>query len=184
LEKAYLLAKRAVELDDGESTCHAMLGHICLHRRSFDLAVQYSRRAVEINPNSQWSAADLGSILLYVGESQEALMLFSRVREIDPYFDQSWYWRSAGLACMNLNRYADALSHLSRSRVRAYNYAAMIAGCHARLGDMNRAAASVAQCLSMKPDFSVTQFMKKEPFKHPADVEQYASSLRLARLPD
>jgi TolB-like protein len=184
LEKSYVLAMRAVELDDGESTCHAILGHVCLHRRSFDLAVQYSRRAVELNPNNQWNAADLGSILIYAGKSEEALTWLSRAREIDPYFDQPWYWRAAGLACMNLHRYADALSKLGRARVRVYPYTAPIAGCHAQLGDMDRARAGVSECLSMKPDFSITQFMKKEPFEVPSDAEQFASSLRLAGLPD
>lgn len=182
LERAYVLAMRAVELDAGESTCHAILGHVCVHRRFFELAVQYSRRAVEINPNSQWNAADLGSILVYAGEPEEALTWFARSREIDPYFDQAWCWRSAGLACMSLGRYADALSTLSRARLRTYFYAALIAGCHAKLGDVHRAKTSAIECLSMKPDFSITHFMSKLPFKNPADAEQLGSSLRLARL--
>jgi hypothetical protein len=49
---------------------------------------------------------------------------------------------------------------------------------------MARARASVAACLSLRPDFSIAQFMSKEPFKNPADAEQLASSLRLAGLPD
>jgi TolB-like protein len=184
LEKAYALATRAVELDDGESTCHAILGHICLQRRAFDLAVQYSRRAIEINPNNQWNTADLASILIYVGESEEALVLLSRAREIDSYFDPPWSWRAAGLACMNLHRYADALSQLSRARVRAFHYTALIAGCHGQLGDSDRTAASVVECLSLRPDFSTTQFVQKEPFKNPTDREHLASVLRLAGLPD
>jgi hypothetical protein len=36
----------------------------------------------------------------------------------------------------------------------------------------------------MKPDFSITHFMSKLPFKNPADAEQLGSSLRLARLPE
>jgi hypothetical protein len=49
---------------------------------------------------------------------------------------------------------------------------------------MARARASVAVCLSLRPDFSIAQFMSKEPFKNSADAEQLASSLRLAGLPD
>jgi adenylate cyclase len=184
LESAYILAVRGVELDDGESTCHAMLGAICMHRREYDLAVQYSRRAVEINPNNQWNAADLASMLVRTGDSEEALTWLTRAREIDPYFDQPWYWRAAGIAHMNLHRYAEALSMLSRARVRSYAYVALIAGCHARLGDLNAARASVAECLSMKPDFSLEQFMSKEPFKSRTDAEHLASSLRLAGLPE
>jgi adenylate cyclase len=184
LEKAYTLARRAVELDDSESTCHAILGHVCLLKRQHDLAVRYTRRAVEINPNNQWNAADLGSCLVYAGEPEEALTWFSKAREIDPYFDVPWYWREAGLACMNLRRYADALSSLGQARARLYRNAALTAGCHARLGDMERARASVAACLALRPDFSISQFMSKEPFKIPADADQVASSLRLAGLPE
>jgi TolB-like protein/tetratricopeptide (TPR) repeat protein len=183
LDKAYLLAMRAVELDDSESTCQALLGDICMQRRSFDVAVQYARRAVALNPNNQWNAADLGSILVYVGEPEEALVWFSRAREIDPYFEEPWYWRVAGLAHMSMQNYADALAMLSHARVRAYTYAALTAACHARLGDMSSARASVAECLSMKPDFSVARFMSNQPFKIPAHAEQLASSLRLAGLP-
>ena len=117
-----------VELDDNESTCHALLADICMQRRSFDLAVRHARRAVEINPNNQWNAADLGSILLYVGEPEEALSCFSKAREIDPYFEEPWYWRVAGLAYMSLQSYPDALTMLNRARARAPTYAALTAG--------------------------------------------------------
>ena len=60
LEKAYVLAMRAVELDDSESTCQALWAHVCCNDAPLTLAVQYSRRAVELNPNNQWNAADLG----------------------------------------------------------------------------------------------------------------------------
>jgi TolB-like protein len=184
LDEAYALAMRAVALNDAESTCHAILGHICVRRRFHELAVQYAQRAVELNPNNQWNAADLGAILVYAGQSEEALTWLARAREIDPYFDEPWCWRAVGLAYMNLHRYADALSNLSHARVRPYRYVALMAGCRAQLGDMDRARASAAECLSMRPDFSIAQFMKKEPFKIPADAEQLASSLRLAGLPD
>jgi len=184
LEEAYDLATRAVSLDDGESTCHAILGHVCVRRRSYELAVQYAQRAVEINPTNQWNAADLGSVLVYAGQSEEALTWFTRAREIDPYFDEPWYWRAIGLAYMNMHRYADALSKLNHVRVRRYRYVALISGCHAQLGDVDRARASTADCLSMRPGFSIAQFIRKEPFKIPGDAEQLASSLRLAGLPD
>ena len=183
MDKAYALLMRAIELDDSESTGHALLASIFLQRRSFNLAVRYSRRAIEINPNNQWNTADLGTILTYVGESEEALARFSRAREIDPYFDEPWYWRSRGLAYMNVDRYADALESLSHARVRAFPYAALAAGCHARLGDMPRAKASVAECLALLPDFSTTQFVSKQPFKIHADSERLSATLGLAGLP-
>lgn len=184
LEEAHVLASRALELDDGESTCHAILGWISLLRRRFDLAVQYGRRAVEINPSNQWNAADLGGILVYVGEFEEALTWLSMAREIDPYFDVPWYWRAVAQAYLLLHRYEDALVALTHSRIRQYHIAALTAASHAQMGNMNLARASVAECQSMRPDFSIAQFMKEQPFKIPAHAEFLVSSLRLAGLPD
>ena len=184
LDEAYALAMRSVALDDGESTCHAILGHVCARRCSYDLAVQHGMRAVELNPSNQWNAADLGAILVYAGQPEEALKWFKKAGEIDPYFDQSWSWRTIGLAYMNMQRYADALSNLSHARARTYRYVALMAGCHARLGDMGLSSACTAECLSCRPNFSIARFIEKEPFKVHAHAEQLAASLRLAGLPE
>jgi TolB-like protein len=184
LEKAYILATRALELDAGESTCHSLLGDICAQRRSFERALQHSRRAVEINPTNQWNAGDLGSILVYLGETEEALSWFAKAREIDPYFDEAWYWRIATIAHMLLRHYEDALSSLAHVRVRRYHIPALTAGCHAEMGAMQLAKASAVECLAMNRDFSSQQFVSRLPFKVADHAEQLISSLRLAGLPD
>ena len=69
LDEAYRLAMRAVELDDGESTCHSMLAQVCLQRRAFELALVHMRRAVELNPNNQWNVADMAIVLGICGAS-------------------------------------------------------------------------------------------------------------------
>ncbi len=184
LDEAYRLAMRAVELDHSDSTCHSLLAQTCLYRRQFDLAFEHMERSVAINPNNQWNVADMGLVLVYVGRAEEALAWNLRARQIDPFFDQPWYWRQSGLTCMVLGRYDDALKLLARHPIRKYYIAAYMAGCHARLGDMESARTSVADCLSLKPDFSVRRWMSKEPFKLEADAVRIAESMRLAGLPD
>jgi len=184
LQEAFALAKRAVVLDENESSCFSMLGHICLLRRSFDLALQYVRRAVEMNPTNQWNAADMGTILIYVGQAEEALGWFRRAAEIDPYFETPWYWRAMGLAFVILHRYEEALSVFEHVPGGQYRVAALMAGCHARLGDADCARVSVAECLAIRPGFSIGHYVKKLPFKNPADAATLAESLRMAGLPE
>jgi TolB-like protein len=184
LLKAFVLAKRAVELDQNDSTCFALLGWVELMRRSYDLALQHVRRAVEMNPNNQWNAADMGGILLYVGQAEEALAWFKRAKEIDPYFNEPWYWRSVGDAHMVLQRYQEALAAFDHSPGRTYRAAAFMAGCYARLADMDHARVRAAECLEMNPDFSTGHFMAKQPFKNPADAARLTESLRMAGLPE
>jgi TolB-like protein/tetratricopeptide (TPR) repeat protein len=184
LEEAYALAKRAVELDENESTCFSIMAQICLLRRSFDMALQHMRRAIEINPNNQWNNADMGIVLIYLGQPEEALAWFKRAKEIDPYFDQPWYWRSIGQALMTLHRDEEALAMFEHLSASHYRLAAFAACCHARLGNMDQVRASAAACVAMKPDFSARHFMSKEPYKNPADAEHLAESLRMAGLPE
>jgi adenylate cyclase len=184
LDEAYALAKRAVELDDGESTCHSLLAQVCLQRRAYEMAIQHMQRAVEINPTNQWNQADMAVVLTHVGRAQEALAWSARARQIDPYFDPPWYWRQTGQAYMALGRYQDAVSMFAHIPAHTYRTAALMAGCHARLGDMESAAKWRAECLSMMPAFSVRWYMSKESYRLPADAERLAESLRLAGLPD
>jgi TolB-like protein len=184
LRKALALAKRAVELDQNESTCFAILGWVELMLRSYDLALQHVRRAVEMNPNNQWNAADMGGILLYAGQAEKALAWFTRAKEIDPYFDQAWYWRSVGEAYMVLERYQEALAVFDYLPSRSYRVAALMAGCHARLADMEHARVRAAECLEMNPGFSTGHYVAKQPFKNPADAARLTEALRMAGLPE
>jgi tetratricopeptide (TPR) repeat protein len=137
-----------------------------------------------MNPNNQWNAADLGSVLLFVGQAEEALVWFKRAKDIDPYFNEPWYWRSIGFAYMILHRYQEALAVFDYLPTRPYRVAALMSGCYARLADIDRARVSAAECLAIKPDFSIGRFMTKQRFKNPADAASLAESLRMAGLPD
>lgn len=184
LDEAYNLARRAVALDDKDSACFAILSWVYLKRRSFDQASQCSQRSVELNPSNQWSVADRGGLLTYLGQAEEAMVWLRRAREIDPFFDPAWYWRCLGQAQMLLTNYDEALGWLEHARGPAYRISALMAGCHARLGRTAAAQACAQDCLRMKPDFTIARYMAKEPFKRANDSEQQAQSLRLAGLPE
>jgi len=184
LDEAYHLATRAVELDDGESTCHSMLAYPNLYRRAFELALQHTRRAVELNPNNQWNLADMAIVLAYAGRAQEALTWSLRAKQIDPYFDPPWYWRHIGHIYLVLRRYPEALEMFEHIPVRSYRDAAYMAGCHARLGESERAHALITECLVKRPQFSIGHMMAGEPFKLASDAEHLEQSLRLAGLPE
>jgi uncharacterized protein (DUF924 family)/TolB-like protein len=178
------LAQRAVALDKNESSCFSILGWGNLLRRSYDLALQNVRRAIELNPSNQWNAADMGSILLYVGQAEEALIWLKRAKEIDPYFDEPWYWRSVGQAYMVLHRYKEALEAFDYVAARSYRIAAYMAACHARLAATDLAKASAAECLAKRSNFSIKHFISRHPFKNPGDAASLAESLALAGLPE
>lgn len=183
LLEAHALALRAVALDEGESTCFSLLAQVCLLQRSFDLALQHMQRAIELNPGNQWNVADMGFVLTHLGRASEALEWFERARQIDPYFDPPWYWRTRGLALLFLHRETEALAMLEHPQAPHYRNALLRAACHARLGDMAQARAHAAQCLALKPGFSSARFLQRLPLRAAADVATLGDGMRLAGLP-
>lgn len=184
LDEAFALTQRAVELDDGESTCHSLFAHACLYRRSFELALLHMRRAVEINPNNPWNRADMGLVLTYAGSAADALAWMKRAREIDPYFDPPWYWRQTGQIYMVLRQFEQALEMFAHVPLRTDRTTVYMAACHARLNQTNQARQICSECLSATPNFSIRQFVSKEPFRDPVETEYLAQSLRMAGLPE
>jgi serine/threonine protein kinase/Tfp pilus assembly protein PilF len=184
LDEAYKLARRAVELDDSESTCHSLLAQVYMYRRAFEPALQHMQRAVELNPNNQWNLADMAYVLCYAGEAEQSLNWSDRAKEVDPYFDPPWFSREKGRSYVVLGRYQQALTMFERIPLHTYYDAAYMAACHARLGNSDRARSLAAECLVRRPNFSIRRLLVIEPFKLSADAENLAQSLRLAGLPE
>ena len=184
LEEAHALARRAVELDANESTCFSILAMTSLFRGAFEHTLEYIRRSIQLNPTNQWNNADMGMYLLYLGDPAEALVWLRRAREIDPYFDEPWYWRCIAQAHMALGQYREALARLDLLAPRQYRIAAYKAACHARLGQMEEARRCAAECVALMPTFTIRHHMTREPYKDPADAARLAESLRLAGLPE
>jgi TolB-like protein/Tfp pilus assembly protein PilF len=184
LDRAFELAKRAVELDENESYCQFILGHIHLFRRSFDLAEQYHRRAVEMNPNNPEHLADMGGLLTYLGRPEEGLEWLERARRVDPFFGPAWYWHQLGMAHLTMRRCDQAIAAFERSSTMPPWLHAYIAACHALAGKMTRAREWMTKALHLNPSLSLRHVAKTEPFKESGDLEHLLGGLRQAGLPD
>jgi adenylate cyclase len=183
LDRAFALAKRGVELSDGESTSHVALGFVYLERRCFDLALSHMERAVEINPANPTTKADLGIVLSRIGRAEEGLKHLRDARRIDPYFGPSWYWPTLGGAQFVLRRYVEALADFDRGATRGVD-SVMMAACCAKLGLVERARELVAQYLAVQPEATIDNLVARIVFKGTDDSEHLAESLRLAGMPE
>jgi TolB-like protein len=184
LVEAFALATRGVELDPDESTCHSLLAQVHHLRGEFDLCLQHVQRAVELNPSNQWNVADMGMMLNYLGEAEQALAWFDRALRVDPYFDPPWYWREYGQAFLLLHRHEEAVAMFSRLNDRHYRHLALKAAAHALLGNAEAARHAAAECLAVRPGFSIAHFFAKTPFRRQADADYLAAAMRLAGLPE
>ena len=183
IDIAASLARRAVALDDGDSMCHAQLAFAYLFQRRFDMADIHSRRALEINPADMLALSMRAHWLLRVGQLNESLAMMDRLLRHDP-FPPNWYWESLAVTLITARRFDEAISAIGRLNHFFWWDHCYLAICHAELGRMIEANAEVALLLNIRPNATITDTMKGEPYKNPQDAQVMIEGMRAAGLPE
>jgi adenylate cyclase len=184
LDRAYQLANRAVQLNPNLPHAHASLGAVLAYKRQHDAAVAEFEKAFALNPNfTDWRAA---IALVYAGEAAKAIEVLKKHMRLDPFYAPlAPHW--LGLAYFTLRQYPLALSSLKECALRAPNYGpvhAWLAATHARLGQMDDAAAEAAKALQLDPDYTVDRAARSTiAFKYPKDGRHCFDAMRKAGLP-
>jgi hypothetical protein len=84
-----------------------------------------------------------------------------------------------------LRRHADALPDFERGVTNnSLRALAMLAACHANLGQSDRAREVVAWFLAVQPGATVDKLVARMPFKDAGDSRHFAECLRLAGMPE
>ena len=182
LDRAFVLATRAISLDNQEVVCHMALSFVQLCRRRFEEAEFHARKAVALNPSRPNALVLLADVLTFTGRADDAVPLVADAMRLDPHHP-AWYWQELGMAHFAARRYAEAIAAIRHQPTLQYTEHVYLAVCYAQLGEEDAMRAAAAEVLRLRPDFSAAAFSNREYFKHAADREHLASSLRKAGLP-
>ena len=183
LDEMEAAARKAVALDNSESTGYAFLGMALTFKRQFDLAGTYLQRAMSLNPADTFAMGYYAEWLMRNGDAESSLLAWDRLLERDP-ISQGWYWENRGLALLMLQRYQDSLLAFGKQNTPLWYIPGYLAMCHARLGNFAAAKFEVAKLLSERPDLTVKEFLAVDVFRRDNDYEFLADSIRLAGLPE
>ena len=184
LERAVAAAKKAVALDENDSICHNALGWFQLLLRAFDLAEHHYRKGYGLNPNSATNVAGMGILHNYLGHPDEAMVWLEKAKQVDRFFEPTWYWRTRGIVHFVARRYDNALADFAHGPVVTLLARSYVAACYAHTDRTDRAREVAAEILARKPAFSMTQHLRTEPYKRQADIDHLAAGLRKAGLPE
>jgi tetratricopeptide (TPR) repeat protein len=184
LDQALALAKRAVELDDGQETCLAALGFVHMHRHSFDLAEHYYTRALALNPNNPTVLANLGGLYVCLGEPAKGMDYLKEAKVVDPFFAPKWYWGQVGRAYFVTHQYDDAIAAFARYPSTRVWGPAYLAACYALTGNIDRSKHHAAEVLRLMPEFSISRYVPKELYRLSSDRKHLTDALRKAGLPE
>jgi len=185
LDRAYHLARKAVQLDPNLAQAHADLGFVLIRRGQHEAAVAEFERSLALNPNfTDWRFAD---VLVYAGHSARAIEVVERHMRLDPFYVPSAPG-FLGFAHYMLKQYSQALPLLRECVSRAPNLRGghvWLAASYAQLGNIEDARAEASEVLRIEPKWTIKGTQARlSIFKRAEDAEHFFDGLRKAGLPE
>jgi len=184
LERAYELARKAVQLYPGLPQAHASFGVVLNLQHKHDAAISEFERAIALNPN--FADFRFGLALIYAGEPRRAIEVLQAYMRLDPFYAPlaSGY---LGSAHYMLKRYTDALPLLHDHVTWAPNHRAghvWLAATHAQLRQFEEARAASSEVLRLQPNYTIEGTQRKiSKFKYDTDDAHFFDGIRKSGLP-
>lgn len=184
LDEAHETAQNAVALSPNDPVCLNILGWVLLHLRNFEVSAELYARAFHLTPNDPEQVSYYGTYHTFAGEPQRALDWFERARELDPFYEPSWYWPFRGIAHFIARRPDQAIIDLGRSSTMPVWVTVYLAAANALLGRSPEAETYTSLVLRRAPDFSALRFAAKEPYRLEGDRKTLLEGMWQAGLPE
>jgi len=182
LERAFVLAQRAVALDDSLPEAYKELAYAYLYKRQHDQAIAAAKRGIALGPNEAENTGELGLILNFAGQPEEAIGLIQKAMRLNPRYPYN-YLAWLGMAYRLAGQYDEAIAVLQSVTTRNPNFLPAhlhLAISYSELGRDEEARAEVAEILRISPQYSLGGM--KAVFKNPTDFERWIAALRKAGL--
>lgn len=186
METAYVLARRATQLDDRNEYAHWALGISCWGLLKYDESLAALERSVALNPNCSLAYGSLGTLLGILGRSDEAIVNQDIAIRSNP-LDPSIFFRFSGLALAHYmaGRFETAIEWADRAihRMPSWFFAHFIlAASHIALGHEKEAALAVRDAQDALPGIGV-QDLDRVPLKDPEKMSTLRERLLKAGFP-
>jgi TolB-like protein/Tfp pilus assembly protein PilF len=186
LTKATKLAEHAMEIGPQRPTSYQTMAQIYLMKGEHDRAVTLAEKARDLAPNNFEAISIVAWQYFWAGDMQRSLDAFDRLKRLSPRYPV-WIPGVEGVVLHFLGRHDDAIVTLKEAiRLLPSNSMA-----HARLvavyvdsDRMEEAKSAAAELLKTRPNFTVGNFMKTQPFKKKDHKKWFRGLLLKAGLPE
>jgi len=183
-EEAYLLAQRAVPLDQRYPNAHFALGLVCMWTSRPDRAIAAFQEAIRLNPSFAAAYVLLGQMYLYRARVEDAIQLAERGIRLSPSDPRMFIWLPAVAgAHYQMRHYAEAIDAGRRSWSLNRNWPAgltyVVAGL-AQLGRVDEAKAAFADLRTLDPNFAFVRTTLRRLYTDPAGIDHILDGLRKA----
>jgi tetratricopeptide (TPR) repeat protein len=182
LEAAVELAHRAIQLDRLDARGFAELGFANLYKKRHDDALAEYARAMALNPNDADIIVEYADALVYAGQPWKSVELLEKAMRLNPCYPDWYLWYRAD-AFNAMGRPAEVIATVQRMQ-NPDEGRRLLAANFAHLGMMDEARAQAREVMRLHPEFTISRWRDRPPYRDVAILERYVDGLRKAGLPD
>ncbi len=162
LERALVLAQKAVSIDPESPHVQWSLGYIYMQQKKYDLAVNALEYAISLSPSYADGYGLLALIRNNQGQAEEAIKLINKGMKLNPYY--SWdYLYNLGRAHYALGEFSTSIPYLEQALERnpAATYPALyLIASYVQLDGMEDAEWLVSDLEVQNPEISISHLQK------------------------
>jgi len=174
----------ALGLDENDSDVHRILAAVAVLRNDFNKAVYHQQRALALNPNDDLIVVQQGELITWLGQGEEGIEWIRKAMRLNPYHPER-FWFHLARAQFVARRYADAVESLRHITAPDGLHHALLAACHAQMGDAGRASVHAAEVVKRIPGFAIRKHCRPMlHYRHETDLAHHLEALRKAGLPE
>lgn len=180
-QKAYLHARRALELDDGDAMTHLVIAQVALFRGAWEQAAWYVDRALMLCPNDADLLVTAATLEVFLGRPEAASEHVARAMQLNPYHPNDYFAFAAFAAIFSGNMVDGHRLWARCDTVPLIDMPAYVAAAHAHMGNLDLARAEYDRYLEgyrekiafgaeFAPTAPIEWLFKVNPFRRAEDL--------------
>jgi adenylate cyclase len=184
LERAIELAQKSLTLEEATGFPHLTMAQIHLLKGEHEQALAEIEKAGFIRPGCGGVPAIKANILNYIGRPTEAIELAKRAIRITPAFSM-WYPSILARAYYLCDRSEEAIAVANEILNRNQDdldALLILAYASAATDRMTDSRQTVREIIRVKPDFTLEEYAKSQPYRDPRILERIIQMLQMAGL--
>ena len=186
LDRALVLAKQAVALDESTPQTYWALGFVHLMRKEYASAEEAVTQSVLVAPNYADGYALLALIKVMAGQPKQGVDVNEKAMHLNPYY--TWeYLYTPGAAYYMLGNYEAAIKTLEKAEARNQSEIIIklfLAASYVKAGRQDDAEWTAIQLQTLNPVISISDLEKSSQISDPKVRQAFLDDLRKAGLPE
>jgi len=186
VKQAASWAEKAMQYKDNNGLGHAVFGHLKLLDGQYEDALTACSKGVELRSSCPLAHGLMGLVLNYCGDARGAVKKLREALQLEKVYP-AWMINVLAAAyrdCGDVELSISAAKESIRLDPKKDDAQLILCSDYKLAADHEMAHSTADKIIASNPTFSLADYAKSQPYKHPAPLDRVIEALREAGLPE